>query len=412
MSTVNYNDERFQQVEADKNQALTELEKTYSGMVEQSDAYYQAQIDASKEYADKQTALQQQQTDFAIDKIEQEKDKANKDYTKEQSASYVDWQKQSNQYGANAEIMAAQGLANTGYSESSQVSMYNTYQNRVATAREVYNTAVLNYNNAIKDAQLQNSAKLAEIAYQALQQQLELSLEGFQYKNSLLLEQANKKTELDQIYYNRYQDVLEQINYENAQAEAIRQFNEQMAMQASQFEANQALERERLAQQRALSEAQLAEDARQADAKLAEEQRQFDITNAQKAQGTASGGGTGSGGLTLDAPVVDNSGSTYAVDTRYYQGDLNSDANKYGTFSNGYQPKGISGFGEVSKTGGTVQVTAQTLTGQTVVKTQNVWETKDGTQWYWSGTDNQYKILSAEPNPGGGNMSAKTISAR
>ena len=31
--------------------------------------------------------------------------------------------------------------------ESSKVSMYNTYQNRVATARDSYNRAVLNYNN-------------------------------------------------------------------------------------------------------------------------------------------------------------------------------------------------------------------------------------------------------------------------
>lgn len=234
--SVNYDDKRFAEVEADKKQAVSDVEKTYSGLINESDGYYQAQVDATKEWEKKQTELQQQQTDFAIDKIEQQKVQAKKEYIDDQSGAYADWQKQSNQYGANAEQRAAQGLTNTGFSESSQVSMYNTYQNRVTTAREAYNNAVLNYNNAIKDARLQNNAALAEIAYNSLQKQLELSLQGFQYKNSLILEQSNKKLEVENMYYNRYQDVLQQINTENALAEQIRQFNESMALDREMFE--------------------------------------------------------------------------------------------------------------------------------------------------------------------------------
>lgn len=237
---INYDDERFTQVEEDKREALTNMEQTYSGMVSESDRYYDKQIQASKQWADDQSKLQQEQTDFAIEQIEQQKDQAHKDYIKEQSGSYQDWQKQSNQYGAEAEKMAAGGLQGTGYSESSQVSMYNTYQNRVASARQSYSQAVLNYNNAIKDARLQNNAKLAEIAYQALQQQLELSLQGFQYKNQLLLEQANKKMELENLYYNRYLDVLSQINTENALQEQIRQYNESLAEDKRQFDEQMA----------------------------------------------------------------------------------------------------------------------------------------------------------------------------
>ena len=233
---INYEDERFTKVEADKNEALTEVEKTYGDMIGQSDSFYQQQIDASKQWADKQSQLQQEQTDFAIEQIEQQKEQSQKDYVREQAGAYTDWQKQSNPYGAAAEKMAASGLTGTGFSESSQVSMYNTYQNRVATARESYNRAVLNYNNAIKDARLQNNAALAEIAIQALQQQLELSLQGFQYKNNLILDQANKKMEVDNMYYNRYQDVLQQINNENALAEQIRQYNQNYELQMKQFE--------------------------------------------------------------------------------------------------------------------------------------------------------------------------------
>lgn len=233
---INYDDQRFKDVEADKKEAISETEKLYSGMIDESDQYYQAQINASKEWEKKQTEIQNEQTDFAIEKIEQEKAQTKKDYLKEQSGAYVDWQKQSNEYGANAEQQAAQGMTNTGYRESSQVSMYNTYQNRVATARESYNLAVQNFNNGITEARLQNNAALAEIRFQALQQQLELSLEGFQHKNTLLLEMADKKTELENEYYDRYQDVLAQINQENALAEEIRQYNESLALEKEQLQ--------------------------------------------------------------------------------------------------------------------------------------------------------------------------------
>ncbi len=232
---INYDDQKFKDVEADKKAAITDNDKLYSGMIKDSAGFYQDQIDAANDWEKKQTQLQQEQTDFAIQKIEQQKDQAKKDYTKEQSGAYVDWQKQSNEFGAEAEKRAAQGLENTGFSESSKVSMYNTYQNRVATARESYNRAVIDFNNSITQARLQNNSALAEIAYNALQRRLEFALQGFQYKNQLLLDQANKKTELEQIYHERWQDVLNQINTENALAEDIRQFNAQMAEEQRQF---------------------------------------------------------------------------------------------------------------------------------------------------------------------------------
>jgi hypothetical protein len=247
---VDYDDKRFQQVEADKQTAINEMNNTYNQMVGQSDQFYQDQINASKDYAQQQQDIQNQNTQFTIDTINQQKEQAEKDYTKEQSGAYVDWQKQSNQYGANAETMAAQGLQNTGYSESSQVSMYNQYQSRVATARESFSKAVLNYDNSIKEAQLANNSKLAEIAYNALQTQLELSLQGFQYKNSLLLEQLNAKQELENTYHSRYQDVLNQINTENSMAEQVRQYNESLAEEKRQFAQNYALQKEQFTEQK------------------------------------------------------------------------------------------------------------------------------------------------------------------
>lgn len=259
------NGKTFDQVKDEENIAIAENDKLYDKMIGDTDKYYDDQIQAAKDWADTQTQLQQQQTDFTIEKIEQQKDQAEKDYIKEQSGAYKDWQKQTNNYGVNAEQMAATGMSGTGYSESSKVSMYNTYQTRVATARESYQRAVLNYDNAIKDAQLQNSAILAEIAYEALQKQLELSLQGFQYKNTLILEKASTEREIKSFYYQQWKDVLDQINTEASLslqgaslAQSAQQHAENLAWQKEQFE----WEKEYKAQQ------------------LAEEQRQFDETLA------------------------------------------------------------------------------------------------------------------------------------
>ena len=240
---INYNDERFTKVESEKNAAIKESDQMYNQMINDSSQYFDKQIEAAEQWGETQKQNQQAQTDFAIEQIEQQKDQAHKDYLKEQSGAYVDWQKQSNDYGSNAEQMAESGLAHTGYSESSKVSMYNTYQNRVATAREAYTRAVLNYDNAIKDARLQNNSVLAEIAYNTLQKSLELSLQGFQYKNQLVLEKANVKREIDNTYYGRYQNVLAQINTENAMAEQVRQYNESMAENKRQFNETIALQK-------------------------------------------------------------------------------------------------------------------------------------------------------------------------
>lgn len=281
---VNYNDKRFTEVKADEKAALNEVDVTYGEMIGKADKYYKDQMDAVERWKDEQTAIQNAQTDFAIQEINQQKDQTKKDYTKEQSGAYVDWQKQSNEYGANAEQMAAQGMVNTGYSESSQVSMFNTYQNRVATARESYQRAVLNYDNAIEQARLQNNAALAEIAYNALQQQLELSLEGFQYKNQLIKEKSDKKMAVESHYHTVYQDVLDQINRENALAEEVRQYN-----------ASQALEREKMKQQKEI-----------ADAQLREQKRQFDKLHSGSG---GIGGGGGGGGSTSKKKAASNVGT-------------------------------------------------------------------------------------------------------
>lgn len=372
--SVNYNDKRFTQVKNDETQALNDVNNQYNNMINTAQDYYDKQIQSAEDYGKQQQELQQQRTDFTIEQINQQKQQAQKDYEREQKGAYVDWQQQSNQYGANAEQMATQGLSNSGFSESSQVSMYNTYQNRLGSAREVYNKALLNYDNGIKDAQLQNSAKLAEIAYQSLQTSLSLALDAFQYKNSLLEKQMESQQRISDTYYSRWRDVLSQINTENTLKEQARQHDDDMRYK----------------------NAQLAEQKRQANLdysikqqQLAENKRQFNESIKQQ-------------------NIADGKASTdIKLNTNYYKGNmpalLVSSINKYGTFESSidasgtpYQPKGVlyngKDYGEIKDSGMKYTKTAKNLnTGKTDKITQKVWETSDGKLWVWNGSKMAYE---------------------
>ncbi len=378
--SINYEDQRFKDVETEKQNALDSMNDMYGDMVNQSQEFYDKQIQASKDYADKQSELQQEKTDHLIDQLNQQKEQAHKDYLKEQSGAYVDWQKQSNQYGAQAEQMAANGLANTGFSEFSNVSMWNTYQNRVSTARESFNQIVLNYDNGIKDAQLANNSALADIYYQALQQQLELSLQGFQYKNDLLREQLQQQQSIDDRYYSRWQDVLNQQNQENSLKEQIRQFEAQMEYQKA---------RDKIADQQWQKEYNLQKKS----------------TNASIAAQKAA------------SKISSSSSSGYRIDTDYYHGDIPETTlvalERFGAFNNTvdkngktYQPKGViyngKVYGAVSKTG--IKVSEWTNNSNfknssgVNVSGQNVFYTSDGTYWIWNGSKMTYEKIPAPVN--------------
>ena len=390
-------DERITQNEAQKNAALNELEKTYGNMISESDAYYKAQIDAAKEWADTQSRLQQERTDHTISVIEQEKENTTKDYKKEQSGAYVDWQKESNRYGANAEYMAANGLAGSGYSESSQVSVYNTYQNRYATARESWTRAIQNYNNQITEAKLQNSAVLAEIAYQALQTELQLSLEGFQYKSQLQLDLVAQKQNVDNSYWGRYTDILDQINNERNFAEQQRQFNESMAEEKRQFDATNNLNQ-------AMFDYEKEQDAAAAKASSYSPTVPYSVSPYDTGSGTTKISSGSTSKTTSSSTKTSNGvaqidttyGTKFNVNTDYYRGDLNPDAKIYGVHSNGYQPKGISGHGLLHKTYDSKGVVdtfvfeTKTLSGKSVQVEQYIWRADDGTKWYWEGRKNCY----------------------
>ena len=236
---IDYNDQRLTDVEREGAQRKQEVSNNFNQMINERDAYTQQQQQNVANWAQQQTELQQAKTDQAINRINQSKEQGAKDYTREQKGAYTDYMKQSNQYGANAEMMARQGMSNSGYSESSQVSMWNAYQNRYATARESYQKAVTEWDNMIKDAELSNNETLANIAQQKLEQSLQLALEGFEYKNNLTIQRDSRIDEIENYYNNKYNEVLAQINREYEYAQQQKQYEEEQRRWLAEFEEQQ-----------------------------------------------------------------------------------------------------------------------------------------------------------------------------
>lgn len=211
---VDYNDSRLVSVKNEQAQKESEIKNRYDTLANESKIYYDKQIENSKNWAEKQTELQNNSLNQTLTEIQQNKEQTEKDYMKEQKGAYADYQKQINPYSVRAEQMAANGLSNSGFSENERINKYLAYQNRYTSAREDLNKALININNSIVQARNANDARIAEIAEKAMDEQLSLSLQAFNYRSSLMQEKEQRLAENTDRYNNQYQNVLTQINQE------------------------------------------------------------------------------------------------------------------------------------------------------------------------------------------------------
>lgn len=191
-------------------------------------------------------------------------------------------------------------------------------------------------------------------------------------------------------YNNNLQNSLNNLNTSQAgaladinrrQTLANDSYNTGLASANANIEANyiQNLINERNKElERQLQERQLQESIRQFNENLA--------LQKQRLYSNFSGGGGGGDVSDEDYTFDDTSNNT----SNKTKTDIQKAGDKYGYFSNGYQPKGIIGYGKVSKSGDTIKVNG---------KTQNVWKTSNGNLWYWDGSSRTYKRFY---NSGGG----------
>ena len=251
-------EQRYQTLEQEKQNALANSNKTYEDLLNQNAQYSQGVKDYLNQYQQTQNDVYDKQTQFQVDLQNQNKEKAEKEYQQEAVASKNAYYDFINPYGIQAEIQAQNGLKGTGYSEATKSQAWTTQQNRTAQARASMNEAKLQFDNAIKEAYLNNDVNKANLALQILQQQQEEALRNFNYISDTKQNQLSNNQALDSDYYNRYNTLYSQIQQEKATAEAIRQWEAEMAEQRRQYNESLALQREQMAQEQARWEKEYA----------------------------------------------------------------------------------------------------------------------------------------------------------
>ena len=364
-------DERLSVINQQKQEAINQSNNMYEGLLTDNENIYNQQLDYANQYEQTQNSALDQQLAHQEGIINQQKQEAQQIKETEERKALNDYTSFVNPYGYQAEQFASQGLANSGVSETAKLGGFNTYQNRLATANKAMQDAFTEYDNAINEARLNNDVQKAQNALTKLQMQLEYAQNYYSNKSTISQNQLSNNQALDSEYYNRYQTEYNNIQAEIEREEAIRQFNEQLALQQQQFEYQK--------QQDALAQANWEREYA-----LAQEQARASY---------------GSGGYTLE----DGSGGT-TISTNYYEGEINPDT-QYGTFpnvkdSNGvrYQPDNVGGnklsnsklkVKDVFGTNSAFGASGASLDNQSIWKTGNNY-------YVWDGSINDYIDVSTQ----------------
>lgn len=171
-------------------------------------------------------ALQQQrdivnqQTDMNVAEIERNKQKLDQETNKTNKALYTEYKKQVNPYGANAERLASQGLLNSGYAETTQANLYNTYQKNITDTLNTKNTLKADFDNEITKARQTGNLTIAQNA-----------LELYKQKMQLLTQEYELKNDREKYLYQKSQDALAQSNWEKEYQRQLDQYREQFDYQ-------------------------------------------------------------------------------------------------------------------------------------------------------------------------------------
>lgn len=384
-------EERYQKLANERQAALDKSNQTYDDLLQQNTAYTNSLNDYLTNYQNTQNDIYDKQTQFNVDLQNQNKQKAEQEYQKEAQASKNAYYDFINPYGVQREIQAQNGLANSGYSETVKSQAWTTQQNRTAQARATMNQAKLQFDNAIKEAYLQNDTLKAELALKMLEQKQNEMLRSFNYVSDTQQQRLSNNQNLDSDYNNRYNTLYGQIADEKATAEAIRQYEKNFLEQQRQYN-------ETLAQNQRQWEAEQAEKQRQYNETMAYQKEQDRIAQEQwereyaLSQAAASSRGSGgSSGGSRGSSGSNNTGTQINVVKNPYTGTRNPDADRTinggpGTFSNGYQPNNVGG-NKLSSSGykvsdifgnGAYGSTGVNLGGQTIWKAGNKYYVWDG----------------------------------
>ena len=161
----------------------------------------------------KQNELINQQTQMQVDELNREKDKIEQDTIKTTKGLYSNWQKQANQYGANAEQLAQQGLAHSGYAETTQTALYNTYQKNVTETLNNARDLKSDYDFKVQQARQNGSVQQAQAALDLYKQKAQLLTQNYELRQNR--EQYLYQQERDRVSDNQWQKTIDQQARQN-----------------------------------------------------------------------------------------------------------------------------------------------------------------------------------------------------
>ena len=275
-------DDRLYQIEQQKQAALNQSNNMYQGLLNDNQNLYNEQ----KEYANQQEQIQNDILDKQLanqrQEIDTQRNIARQNYQAESKRARNDYTSFINPYGVQAEMQAQNGLNNSGYSETTKLGGFNTYQNRLANANKAMQDAFTQYDSDMNKAILNNDVQKAQNALNKLQMQLQYSQDFYNNKSSLSQNQLSNSQDLDNNYFNRYQTEYSNIQNEKAAEEARRQWEKEFAEQQRQYN-------EKLAYQREADARELA--YKQEQARIAQEQWEkeyaLSLANSKKKVGSS-----------------------------------------------------------------------------------------------------------------------------
>ncbi|MBR6688806.1 MAG: hypothetical protein IKL68_02185 [Clostridia bacterium] len=143
------------------------------------------------------------QTEQNVAELEKQKAEVDKEATKTNKGLYTEYKKASNPYGANAEQLYSRGLGNSGYAETSQTNLYNTYQKNVTETINSAQKLKADFDSEISRARQNGDIALAQNALEIYKQKMELLTQEYELRNNR-----------EQYLYQKEQDALAQSNWE------------------------------------------------------------------------------------------------------------------------------------------------------------------------------------------------------
>ena len=147
------------------------------------------------------------QTQMNVDALERNKTEIDEQAKKTNQGLYTEYKKASNPYGVNVEQLYAKGLDDSGYAETTQTNLYNTYQKNVTDTINNAQKLKSDFDFQISQARQNGDITLAQNALQIYMQKMQLLTQEYELKNNR-----------EQYLYQKEQDALAQVNWEKEYA--------------------------------------------------------------------------------------------------------------------------------------------------------------------------------------------------